>query len=932
MLFGPVTLSLISNNAEPAIDVGISFQAQYAYAQDPEQLQNFDPQSASLSEYGVSCGASKAIACGIGQIFVVWIFYGGTSFVARAMAGLFDFFLWYTMQASTYVGADYVENAWGIMRDFANILFLIALIYAGISIMFESFQVASLANGKKVLAHVIVSAVLVNFSFFFTGALIDASHILSRAFYNKIEADACTDANANSNIFCQDQPGVDYTQFSAGVMARMNPQSIITDSRVLQSSTAADSGLISLFFIIYFLGGILNIILIGVFFTLFFLMLGRTVSLIYSLIISPLAVATVAIPQLRKQKFIGFDNWISNLTKDALMLPVFMFFLYMIVIFMSPDFIDGLKEAGLGDDGYDGASMGQRIIQILIPVAFIMTMLLVAKKTAQMLAGDITNIVSSSVKNVTNKAMGFAGGLALTGGAGLVTRGALATSKIGSKLLPTAGSQLQSTNRIVRGIGSARVAAQNRLENSTFDVRNTYVGRQLGSQLQSASGIDLGTGTTKTISSRQEAAAKRVSDRAELESKAIAADIEEKKEAERQVIDAADNTILAAQTSPEYRAAEARQRAKIAKAKQELKEAEAAQNKLVEDRQKDLAAIDSNPSLTPAEKEDQKKAMRQLYESQIKAEKDKVNQKKKEKEKQEKSLEDGSFYGPSGHMGEVIENDKKQVGALARLVQLAEERKSSRDVNRQVELDAEIEVVKADMAADAVGLSDKIKELNYKLLDPSDPVNDPADPKYNPNLAAEVAEMERQRDLYDDYTATSMDYSTINKADLDRTQKSAAKNIKDYITDPLTKKIDSRKQAQVAYVQAKTKKEVSETKVKELDREQKVVTRKYYEQALNDMQGFWKLLGQEIGKTVGVSAGATVGAGTLGWLGGTAGAGTALGIGGATFAVGAGYSLLKAGDRRLMTMAKEQEAIRQLLRQSQKAEAAANKEAKKDNK
>jgi|GEM_PF-2569843 len=540
MLLGPVSLGFIGQNNS------ISLESQYVHAQEPAPLEGFDANSASLSEYGISCGGFRSVACGIGQIFIVGVFYGGTAFVARNIAGLFDFFLWYTMQASTYVGADYVENAWGIMRDFSNIIFLLALIYAGISIMFQSFNIGSLGNGKKVLAHVIVSAVLVNFSFFFTGALIDASHILSRAFYNKIEADACSDANATNNVFCQDQLGVDYTQFSAGVMARMNPQAIITSSQVLESNTADDPALVNLFFIIYFLGGVLNIVLIGVFFSIFFLMLGRTVSLIFSLIISPLAVATVAIPQIRKQKFIGFDNWISNLMKDAFMLPIFMFFLYMIVIFMSPDFIGGLKEAGLGDDGFDGASMGQRMIQILIPVAFIMVMLLAAKKTAQMLAGDITNIVSSSVKNVTNKTLGtagrFAGGLA----GGLALKGiALGSNKIAGSVANrfgrSAGRNLQSDSAFQRGVGRLQARAQRGIQNTSFDLRRT----RAGAALQSATGLNFGT-AIGTVNQRNERRQERARQNAEL----VRREQERQVAEDRATVNQAETTISQLQQDP----------------------------------------------------------------------------------------------------------------------------------------------------------------------------------------------------------------------------------------------------------------------------------------------------------------------------------------------------------------------------------------------
>src|SRR3989344_4382648 len=77
-------------------------------------------------------------------------------------------------------GLPMVDSGWVVFRDVANMLFIFILLYIAIA------TILNVADTKKMLTTVIVTALLVNFSLFLTKVVVDASNIVALAFYNKI--------------------------------------------------------------------------------------------------------------------------------------------------------------------------------------------------------------------------------------------------------------------------------------------------------------------------------------------------------------------------------------------------------------------------------------------------------------------------------------------------------------------------------------------------------------------------------------------------------------------------------------------------------------------------------------------------------------------------------------------------------------------------
>src|SRR3989338_7906269 len=82
-------------------------------------------------------------------------------------------------------GIGTIEVGWKIFRDLANILIIFSLLYIGI------ITILNLKLGgydvKKLLVSLIIAAVFINFSLFFTKVIIDSSNLLAVNFYEKIK-------------------------------------------------------------------------------------------------------------------------------------------------------------------------------------------------------------------------------------------------------------------------------------------------------------------------------------------------------------------------------------------------------------------------------------------------------------------------------------------------------------------------------------------------------------------------------------------------------------------------------------------------------------------------------------------------------------------------------------------------------------------------
>ena len=96
-------------------------------------------------------------------------------------AVVFDLFIAITLSPQM-LAEPYIVNSWSTMRDIANLAFIFGMIVVG----FMMITAGALGDWKKTLMRLIIVALLLNFSLFFSRVVIDAGNILGGFFYHQI--------------------------------------------------------------------------------------------------------------------------------------------------------------------------------------------------------------------------------------------------------------------------------------------------------------------------------------------------------------------------------------------------------------------------------------------------------------------------------------------------------------------------------------------------------------------------------------------------------------------------------------------------------------------------------------------------------------------------------------------------------------------------
>ncbi len=223
-----------------------------------------------------------------------------------------------------------VESAWAAFRDIANILIIGIFTFIAISIILglEEF------GQKKLIARVLIVAVLINFSLLFSKMAIDASNYLSLQIYSastgRSANDALNDVNGNNTV---GQSGVNpfngYADSGiAGAFVGIMGVTGITDATRALVILAEERNGVGVMFVhglltaVLFLGAAL-VLLYGS-----FLLISRAIILIFLLATSSVAFASYLIPKWGHSK-LGWDTWTRSFIWAATLGPILLLLLWM---------------------------------------------------------------------------------------------------------------------------------------------------------------------------------------------------------------------------------------------------------------------------------------------------------------------------------------------------------------------------------------------------------------------------------------------------------------------------------------------------------------------------------------------------------------------------------------------------------------------------
>lgn len=411
-----------------------------------------------------------------------FLFYTIPSWFLILAAKLLNIILPISLSSALFKSSEFVSEAWGIVRDLSNIFFILILLYIAIELILGLAH-----DAKKMIARVIVMALLINFSFFFTGVVIDTSNVLALVFYNKLKVS--TKVGSGENAVKMDyisstdltKTGVVEKDISGGLVKAFDPSQLLTQEFFNKAKTqtqqvASASGAAA-----YIGGGaiigsfvpgagtligagvgagayavksivgyffptkdvpvplMLGIILVSglvmgfaayAFFVASITFISRLIELWILLVFSPFAFMSSTIPLLEKVEYIGWEQWLKRLLSVSFMAPVFLFFMYFIFLLVQANPFTDLADRGFAEQGTVEA-----IIFVVIPAMVILILLLKATSFAKKSAGMLGDMMMKGAQAGLALALGGAGlGVGLAGRRIVGTTSASLSKGEGAKL------------------------------------------------------------------------------------------------------------------------------------------------------------------------------------------------------------------------------------------------------------------------------------------------------------------------------------------------------------------------------------------------------------------------------------------------------------------------------------------------------------------
>ena len=335
---------------------------------------------------------------------IIWLV---TALIMHLGGSFLDFLIYYSTDSASYSNG-FVQSGWGVVRDVANIFFIVALVFIAIKTVLS----INVTNNKRLIGYILIVGLLINFSLFLTQVVVDSSNILAKVFYNNIDAKDQSGQEATGN---KGQKSI-----SEALASKFNPQTMMDQGEYDDTGGTTKYILITLALIAI---GISTALM---FFTVALLFVVRTVGLYVAMIFAPIAFISFALP-FKIPGDLGHEKWMANLFSGAFLAPVFVFFLYIIIMFA------GILGGDLGSKGIGVTGSGwlEGMITTLVPFVILFVLIMKAKSLAVSMSGEFGAKVANIGKGLGNLVVGSA----VTGGIGLAAAGGRATlGKWGKKI------------------------------------------------------------------------------------------------------------------------------------------------------------------------------------------------------------------------------------------------------------------------------------------------------------------------------------------------------------------------------------------------------------------------------------------------------------------------------------------------------------------
>lgn len=262
-----------------------------------------------------------------------------------------------------------ISEIWKTSRDIANMFFIFILLALAIQTILDK------PAAKKLIVNVVLVALFINFSFFFTSLLIDFSNMTAMQFYKGFN----TNGSLTTTITDALHIGSVYDSKAAASGGSGVPIS-------------AGENTVYAYITTVIMGAILMIVIAGVFLASAILLVYRFIELIMLLMFSPLAFAAWILPSTKKYQ----GEWWSRLYDQLIFAPVYFMFLWMCMKIISNKnlFPDGSLSKAF--NGTDAAYLASLVISYIIAITMFSYSLILAKK----LGAKGTDMATSASKGL----------------------------------------------------------------------------------------------------------------------------------------------------------------------------------------------------------------------------------------------------------------------------------------------------------------------------------------------------------------------------------------------------------------------------------------------------------------------------------------------------------------------------------------------------
>ncbi|OGG72614.1 hypothetical protein A3A38_03195 [Candidatus Kaiserbacteria bacterium RIFCSPLOWO2_01_FULL_53_17] len=409
-----------------------------------------------------------------------WLFYESIGAGLINLAGIFlgiaqlllDVTIEYTIVGfNRLISATVLQElnlVWTLFRDIANIVIIGMFTFIAISTILGS----ETFGARKMIAKVLVVAVLINFSLLFTRVIIESSNFVARHFYQAMLPQTAASAAASSQSVIDTITNNTERQGISASFVRLTGLSGALNARQTLERIAdeADGRWPALF---YSIGvSLLFVVLASVLLYITGLLVVRAVLMIFLMVTSSLAFAAYLIPQFSN----GWGTWWGALLRNAIFAPILMVLLWV-------DLRVGTALAGGSQGGTFDTLFYQQSnvsgIEILLIYFILIGMLIATAIFANSFSSQIVGFNWASFASTLPFALASRYGLAPLGRATFGRAGAaykkrLEVARDAATLLPGGEVLAKSLNRSLMRSEKYGIAALAKKDFNLFNVADKF--------------------------------------------------------------------------------------------------------------------------------------------------------------------------------------------------------------------------------------------------------------------------------------------------------------------------------------------------------------------------------------------------------------------------------------------------------------------------